>query len=651
MTKPIINTEAEYKLVREALQQDLKDKNDKISKLESDNLELINKVNNLMEKNLDLHEKNMKSIQSKEDRFDSGAQLDILAKARVKQGLERRRNPPKRDIFAVDQFESRGAGRGRSGDVAPYVTKSENLREKSNYQQIFDKPNKFDKFVNDQLGKKSGESLGPKQQPFKSERVDKKDSGPDFFDVMPEIDHQNLISQILPICDERADKSGLSRKNEEEILKGLVCYLENNVHSKSQSSPADHSKVTELEFIKNQIEKYMNVSREKESNPQGEALLMDVMASFGKVTPSQSLPRKTSPKKQSFDQKHEQGPFEPERPETESASLNKFQSLEKKYNDLIRLNQETQLQIKELKRERSFTSMTKTTQPKGLADRGLSSPNLKRDELFKKMHEASIEMEVNRESRIFSTNSKKGPGTNMHSVSKRKDMSASSEYLYSNINQIYRDEGAQKQPESEEASVKLSGRALTEDLEASDYQKLKRENTQLLRKINLLRSDLSRFRDNCQSFDQKTEKEVKLMQRVDELEQAVKEKDQKLLELKSKNLDLTKQIFQNKERKKLEEKCAGLQAKLQGGLTRLPERPEELRKEGAQTDQRQEATRKGDAATAQAERGGVRAHHQQVQAHAGGNQRQVPAPRERAQVRNDQVSQRQGLPDRKTQAG
>lgn len=106
---------------------------------------------------------------------------------------------------------------------------------------------------------------------------------------------------------------------------------------------------------------------------------------------------------------------------------------------------------------------------------------------------------------------------------------------------------------------------MTAELEVSDYQKLKKENTHLLRKINLLRSDLSRFRDNCESFNEKTEKEVKLMQRVDELEQEMRQKDQKLLELKSKNLDLTKQVFQNKERKKLEEKCANLQTKLQGG--------------------------------------------------------------------------------------
>lgn len=101
-------------------------------------------------------------------------------------------------------------------------------------------------------------------------------------------------------------------------------------------------------------------------------------------------------------------------------------------------------------------------------------------------------------------------------------------------------------------------------MEQSEFQRLKKENTTLLRKINLLRSDLGRFKDNCQSFNEKTEKEIKLLQRIEELENQVKEKDAQILSLKNKNLDLTKEIFQSREHKKLEEKCVSLETKLQG---------------------------------------------------------------------------------------
>ena len=135
----------------------------------------------------------------------------------------------------------------------------------------------------------------------------------------------------------------------------------------------------------------------------------------------------------------------------------------------------------------------------------------------------------------------------------------------------------------------------------------------LLRKINLLRSDLSRFKENCESFNEKTEKEIKLLQKVDELEEMVRQKDKMLLELKSKNLDLTKEIFQNKEHKKLEEKCQSLQAKLQGRLTRLFERPEGLRKESRQVDDRQAQIRKGELAVEEEERRRLWKDHVEVQ--------------------------------------
>lgn len=458
MTKPIINTAAEYKLVREALQQDLKDKNDKISKLESDNLELINKVNNLMEKNLDLHEKNIKSIQSKDEQFNSNPQVNLLENLRNKQGPARRKTATKGTIFGVEEFESGGKRRGGFEGLGMFVTKSENLREKTNFQDVFNKPNKFDQFINDNLHAKNRVEIGRKMGKFKSERMERRESETNFFDAMPQLDHENLISQILPVNDEKADKSGFSRKNEEDILKGLVSYLENNVYSQNQPKTSENSKQSEFEYIKHQIEKYLDVSGEKLSKPKEEALLMNVMTSFGKVAPTQSQPRQTTPKKHSKNNQKPVGAFESNKTESDEIDIKKFQSLEQKYNDLIRLNQETQEQIQELRRERSLTLTSKTTQPARRTRETPSNALLNKDELFKKMHEASIEMVVNRESRIFSTSSKKETHTETHSVKKRKDMSASSEYLYSNIDQIYQEEGAQDRHDKlEEPSVKLSG--------------------------------------------------------------------------------------------------------------------------------------------------------------------------------------------------
>lgn len=105
---------------------------------------------------------------------------------------------------------------------------------------------------------------------------------------------------------------------------------------------------------------------------------------------------------------------------------------------------------------------------------------------------------------------------------------------------------------------------IVNDLGDSEYHRLKNENTQLLHKIQLLKSDLSKFRDNCDSFNEKTEKEIKMMQKVAELEEILKEKDQTIMSLKMKNLDLTKEIFQNKEKSRLEKKCQSLQEQLQG---------------------------------------------------------------------------------------
>lgn len=57
-----------------------------------------------------------------------------------------------------------------------------------------------------------------------------------------------------------------------------------------------------------------------------------------------------------------------------------------------------------------------------------------------------------------------------------------------------------------------------------------------------------------------------MMQRLSELEEILKEKDQTIMSLKMKNLDLTKEIFQNKEKSRLERKCQTLQDQLQGTL-------------------------------------------------------------------------------------
>ena len=57
VTKPIINTNIEYKLVQQALQQDLEDKTKKINRLENANIELMNKMNNLISNNNDFDNK------------------------------------------------------------------------------------------------------------------------------------------------------------------------------------------------------------------------------------------------------------------------------------------------------------------------------------------------------------------------------------------------------------------------------------------------------------------------------------------------------------------------------------------------------------------------------------------------------------------
>jgi hypothetical protein len=230
------------------------------------------------------------------------------------------------------------------------------------------------------------------------------------------------------------DKSTLSKKNEEEILTGLLSYLENNIYSKSNLKLNKNANPNEMQFIKTQIEKYIEISKDRIGKSKKEGKILDVMTSFGKI-----LPNKMS----------EPSKFQ------EIADVEKFQSLEKKYNDLIRLNEETQLQIKELKRNQSVTSVTKTTRVLYEGDK------MKKDDLFKKMHEASIEMEVNKESRIFSTNSKKigEDETDKHSIRKDKILSGSSDYLYSNIDKIYKNEEVRNQLiQLEDQSGKISGK-------------------------------------------------------------------------------------------------------------------------------------------------------------------------------------------------
>lgn len=116
-----------------------------------------------------------------------------------------------------------------------------------------------------------------------------------------------------------------------------------------------------------------------------------------------------------------------------------FQSLEKKYNELIKMNEQTQIQIEEIKRDKNYSSLkTDTMIPKPNSNHKMKN----KDDLFKKMHQASVEMEVNRESQIFtseSNNDKRSINTpiKMESHTGSKKLSTSSALIYSKIDKIY----------------------------------------------------------------------------------------------------------------------------------------------------------------------------------------------------------------------
>jgi hypothetical protein len=140
VTRPIINTEVEYKLVKEALQQDLEDKNEKINKLESANNELRNKVNNLMAANINLHEKNSvkdKHSQDTDLHLHPQAHLNSLVSFQRNQQMVRRKYRDNKefgtkDIFKVEEFET-----GNSGVRHPDSVFDQYASEKSNLGKCF----------------------------------------------------------------------------------------------------------------------------------------------------------------------------------------------------------------------------------------------------------------------------------------------------------------------------------------------------------------------------------------------------------------------------------------------------------------------------------------------------------------------------------
>ena len=65
------------------------------------------------------------------------------------------------------------------------------------------------------------------------------------------------ISQTLT-----TEKTTISKKNEQEILNKLLNYLEVNIFEQSKDNFTEEKKI-EFDFIKSQIEKYMETSKEK----------------------------------------------------------------------------------------------------------------------------------------------------------------------------------------------------------------------------------------------------------------------------------------------------------------------------------------------------------------------------------------------------
>jgi hypothetical protein len=268
-----------------------------------------------------------------------------------------------------------------------------------------------------------------------------------------------LISQILPLSENnKDDKSGLSKKQDDEILTGLLSYLENNIQQTNQPDSMSNAKVKELNFIKTQIQRYIETSKDQLTPPDARGKLLDVMASFGKM-----LPDKRLSKNMELDTRQTtRCPPGESHGSQNQIDIKKFESLENKYNDLLKLNEETQLQIQQIKRDTSMNSITKMSRGFDFLKQKKEKGGVKKDDLFNKMHEASIEMEVNRESKMFSTqtgeDSKKPEIEQLSEFSKKpKKISGSSEYIYTNIEKIYKNEDKQNLSHYERESVKLSG--------------------------------------------------------------------------------------------------------------------------------------------------------------------------------------------------
>jgi hypothetical protein len=157
VTKPIINTEVEYKLVKEALQQDLDDKNNKITKLENANLELINKVNDLMAKNLDLHEKKLESQKSQRienEKEQAVPNMDSLMSFQrnqhmVKQKFKKYPEYDNKDIFRVNEYDSNKMNRENDYISNHFVSKSDNILKPRNYQNIRADKKKLNEYMAD----------------------------------------------------------------------------------------------------------------------------------------------------------------------------------------------------------------------------------------------------------------------------------------------------------------------------------------------------------------------------------------------------------------------------------------------------------------------------------------------------------------------
>lgn len=363
------------------------------------------------------------------------------------------------------------------------------------------------------------------------------------IEAIPKIKTENLFSQVLP--EPLTDSS--SKLNDKEVFNGLIKYLENNIFHKQKSEP-DQKETLNMDVLKSHIEKFIETSKDKIDHPN--PTNNKIVESFGTHFHIENKNKDNILKieeNQIFEKQHRKIPqsenFQRHNDDPQYIEHKQFMSLEKKFNELIKLNEATQTELIELKKNKSFTTIK--------SDFGKHSQNHKseleyeqlnkKDDFFKKLHQASFEMEVNRDSQLFSTQSK----PKIDKESKTKKSNSVSESFHLEIENIYEK---------------------SKEIEKSDLIKLKNENINLMKKINTLKSNLNKFQENCESFNDKSDKELKLLHKIEELEERLKDKEYNIIDLKSKNLDLAKEVYQKKEYKKLEDKCSQLQEQLHGNL-------------------------------------------------------------------------------------